>query len=157
MFPMSCRYLPVFLALCLCSCDRDEQLDPLHAVEAGDYDAALEYWYSNESELEAQNYIGVMHYMGLGMEQRDPAEASEWFERAAKQGYAPAQFNLGILYRNGDGVDMDLYKSFLWIYAASSQKHPNTDAYLDSLAGQVGANVLRRIKKEAKPFIPPDD
>ena len=141
----------------MCACDRDGQIDPLSAVEAGDYQAALDYWHSNESELESQNYIGVMHYMGLGMERRDPTTASEWFRRAAREGYAPAQFNLGMMYRSGDGVEQDLYKSFLWIYAASTQKHPNTDIYLESLSGQVGANIIGRIKQEAEPFIPSDD
>ena len=145
----------VLAMLVLCSC-ADEQFDPLQAVEKGDYQEALLHWYNDRENPESQNYIGVMHYMGLGMEQRDPGKAKEWFEQAARTGYAPAQYNLGMLYRNGDGIERDLSKSFLWIYAAYSQKHPNADLYIKSLAGQVGANTLNKIKKEAEPYIPPE-
>jgi TPR repeat protein len=31
-------------------------------------------------------------------------EAAKWFRKAADQGYAPAQYNLGLLYLSGQGV-----------------------------------------------------
>ncbi|MDH3563858.1 MAG: hypothetical protein OEN49_10780, partial [Gammaproteobacteria bacterium] len=35
----------------------------------------------------------------------DPAEAVKWWGLAAKQGLAAAQFNLGLMYMKGDGID----------------------------------------------------
>ena len=35
---------------------------------------------------------------------KDIREAVKWFTKAAEQGYANAQFNLGVAYHNGNGV-----------------------------------------------------
>lgn len=37
-------------------------------------------------------------------EQANHAKAVEWYTKAANQGYAWAQFNLGWMYENGEGV-----------------------------------------------------
>jgi localization factor PodJL len=55
----------------------------------------------------AEFEIGQRFADGRGVPQ-NPAEAADWFERAAKQGLAPAQFRLGGLYEKGFGVKKDL-------------------------------------------------
>ena len=35
---------------------------------------------------------------------QDYAKALEWYTKAANQGVAEAQFNLGLMYENGEGV-----------------------------------------------------
>ena len=42
-------------------------------------------------------------------------EAAYWYEKAANQGNAPAQYNLGVCYENGRGVKKDLKKAKFWI------------------------------------------
>ena len=37
----------------------------------------------------------------------DGAEAAKWYRKAADQGYAKAQHNLGVLYDHGYGVPKD--------------------------------------------------
>jgi TPR repeat protein len=44
--------------------------------------------------------------MGWGVPQ-DYAQAAIWYRKAAEQGSAEAQFNLGLLYDNGLGVPLD--------------------------------------------------
>ena len=41
--------------------------------------------------------------MGEGVP-RDDAEAARWYLKAAEQGDADAQFNLGVMHANGEGV-----------------------------------------------------
>ncbi len=41
-------------------------------------------------------------------------EAARWFRAAAEQGHAPAQFNLGQLYRKGLGVEQDFGAAHAW-------------------------------------------
>jgi TPR repeat protein len=48
-----------------------------------------------------------MCYTGLGVA-KDLAEAARLFRLAADQGNANAQFNLGVMYENGEGVAKDL-------------------------------------------------
>lgn len=44
-----------------------------------------------------------MHEKGYGVKQ-DYFEAFKWYQKAAKQGYAKAQYNLGHMYYQGYGV-----------------------------------------------------
>jgi localization factor PodJL len=55
----------------------------------------------------AEFEIAVRFAEGRGVPQ-DFTAASEWFERAGKQGLAPAQFRLGGLYEKGMGVKKNL-------------------------------------------------
>ena len=56
-----------------------------------------------KGDASAQYEIAVRFAEGRGAAQ-NLTEAVEWFERAAKQGLAPAQFRLGGLYEKGLGV-----------------------------------------------------
>ncbi len=44
----------------------------------------------------------------------------EW-RRLAKVGYSPAQYNLGVMYYNGNGVPQDYVQAYKWINLATSQ------------------------------------
>ena len=51
-----------------------------------------------------------MYYSGLGVPQ-DYTQAVAWYRKAAEQGYAGAQFNLGAMYAKGGGVPQDYVES----------------------------------------------
>ena len=48
-------------------------------------------------------------------------KAFEWYKKAAEQGYAKAQYNLGIMYYHGRGVDVNYKKAFEWCEKAAEQ------------------------------------
>ena len=52
----------------------------------------------------------------------DDKKAAEWFRRAAQQGFARAQYNLGVLYTNGDGVPQDPSQAAQWFRRAADQE-----------------------------------
>jgi hypothetical protein len=52
----------------------------------------------------------IAYESGHGLEQ-DHADAMKWYRRAADQGYAVAQFNLGLMYENGRGVQQDEFEA----------------------------------------------
>ena len=54
---------------------------------------------------------------------RDDAEAIEWFLKAADQGFAPAQINLGVLYERGQGVPEDFVQGYKWLSLSTSRFH----------------------------------
>ena len=54
-----------------------------------------------------------MYDSGRGVRQ-DDAEALRWYRKAAEQGYAKAQYNLGLMYANGHGVHQDFDLSKEW-------------------------------------------
>jgi uncharacterized membrane protein YedE/YeeE len=47
-----------------------------------------------------------------------------WYRRAALQGYAEAQFALGLLYEEGHGVTRDEREALAWYRKAADQGHP---------------------------------
>ncbi|MBV1889609.1 MAG: SEL1-like repeat protein, partial [Gammaproteobacteria bacterium] len=51
--------------------------------------------------------------MGDGVAQNFE-RAAEWYLQAAEQGDALAQFNLGRMYRFGEGVEKDMSTAALW-------------------------------------------
>jgi len=57
---------------------------------------------------------------GQGVPQ-DVAEAVKWYRLAADQGYAMAQYNLGVMYDNGQGVPQDDAEALKWYRLAADQ------------------------------------
>ena len=60
--------------------------------------------------------------------QADYPTALHWFEKAAGKGHADANFNLGLMYHLGTGVDIDFDKAMAWYRKASEEGRvkPNT-------------------------------
>ena len=54
----------------------------------------------------------------------DDAAAVEWYRTAAEQSHVDAQYNLGSMYFNGEGVATDYVKAYVWsaIAAASGKE-----------------------------------
>ena len=45
-------------------------------------------------------------------------DASDWWLKSAKMGYAPCQFNIGAAYLIGSGIEKDLSKAKYWLQKA---------------------------------------
>lgn len=63
----------------------------------------------------------------------DYATAFREFTVAAEEGLSLAQYNLGILYFMGQGVEQDFQQAFHWTEAAAQQGHINAQYNLGSL------------------------
>jgi uncharacterized protein len=50
-------------------------------------------------------------------------KAFHWFQKAADQGHAEAQYNLGFCYDKGVGVAQSFVKAFHWFQKAANQGH----------------------------------
>ena len=61
-----------------------------------------------------------MYENGRGVAQ-DDGEAVSWYRRAAEQGDASGQFNLGVMYENGRGVAQDDGEAVSWYRRAAEQ------------------------------------
>ncbi|MDX2179094.1 MAG: tetratricopeptide repeat protein [Bryobacteraceae bacterium] len=57
---------------------------------------------------------------GHGVTQ-DYSEAAQWFRRAAEQGDAQAQFNLGVMYYEGQGLRQDYILAHMWWNLAAAR------------------------------------
>ena len=52
---------------------------------------------------------------------RDNVEAVKWYRKAADQGLADAQNNLGYMYANGQGVAKDEKEAYKWLLLSGAQ------------------------------------
>lgn len=65
-----------------------------------------------------------MHFNGQGVP-KDPVKARDLWRRAAAQGHARAQYNLGMLLVHGRGVPEDAVEGAMWTRkAAEDSGHP---------------------------------
>ena len=63
-------------------------------------------------------------------ERGDYATALKEWTPPAEQGNATAQFNLGLMYRRGDGVPRDHKTAVKWYTLAAEQGHADAEAML---------------------------
>jgi len=61
------------------------------------------------------------HYLSTN---ENTEEAEDWYHKAAGQGNAEAQYQLGVMYLEGKGVMENSDKALEWISIAASQRHP---------------------------------
>ena len=70
------------------------------------------------SLAKAQFAVGYLNDEGIGKTE-DNVQAIFWYEKAAKQGLAEAQYNLGLLYADGDkDITVDKRQAFYWYQKA---------------------------------------
>jgi len=85
-------------------------------MEAGEFTAAKEMFevYARSGNADAEELIGVMYALGLGVEQ-DDIRAFDWYLRASIKGHAGAQSGIGWYYEIGRGLPApDLVRAYLW-------------------------------------------
>ncbi|WP_193141146.1 MULTISPECIES: tetratricopeptide repeat protein [unclassified Meridianimarinicoccus] len=93
--------------------DLEEARDLMEAGAFEDARAAL--WPAARSgNAEAEELIGVMYAMGLGVA-RDDHRAFDWYLRAAMKGHPGAQSGVGWYYEVGRGMPApDLVRAYAW-------------------------------------------
>ena len=69
-------------------------------------------------------------------ESGDYATALKWYTLAAEQGDADAQFNLGSMYRYGDGVSQDDKTAVKWYTLAAKQGHADAKRKLNEIKAE---------------------
>ena len=69
---------------------------------------------ARSGNADAEELIGVMYAMGLGVE-RDDFRAFEWYLRSAMKGHPGAQSGVGWYYEIGRGMPApDLIRAYMW-------------------------------------------
>lgn len=103
-------------------------------MDAGDYEQAyLELWPAARSgNAEAEELIGVMYAMGLGVE-RDDRRAFEWYLRSSMKGHPGAQSGVGWYYEVGRGVPKDLVRAYMWYTLSAIGGDPDAAISLEEV------------------------
>ena len=74
-----------------------------------------------------------MYGSGQGVEQ-DFKEAVKWYQKAAEQGFADAQFSLGVVYANGQGVEQNYVTAYAWWNIAATNGNQKVKKGLSQIA-----------------------
>jgi hypothetical protein len=89
--------------------------------------------FAHQGNPDAQTKLGWRYSNGIGVHFPDHQEAVYWYQRAAEQGYAKSQYNLGNEYRSGRGIKRDYDKAAYWYKLAVEQNQPNAKNALATL------------------------
>lgn len=85
----------------------------------------------------------------MGVE-KDFTAAAEWYRRAAEQGIAIAQHNLGAKYALGQGVIQDYVKAHMWGNIAKSNGSANAEKLLTLLEERMTASQISEAQAAAR-------
>lgn len=76
------------------------------------------------------------------------AEAIKWYQKAAEQGSADAQYKLGVCYEKGEGVEKDAVEAAKWYQEAAEQGNKYAQYNLAALY-EKGQDALEMDKEKA--------
>jgi len=123
----------LWFAAALCLLALQAVADPLDdakkAQKQGDFAMALALAtpFAEKGDDEAQYMLGQLYGASENYVKSkrnphyDPAKAIRWYQAAADQGNAEAQFDLGLSYERGGGVKKDMMNALRWYRAAADQ------------------------------------
>ena len=95
---------------------------------------------AQSGNAEAEELIGIMYAMGLGVE-RDDIRAFDWYLRASLKGHPGAQSGIGWYYEVGRGMPApDLVRAYMWYVLSAIGGDP------DAAISQ--EEVIKKMSKE---------
>ena len=78
------------------------------------------------------------------------SHAGEWYQKAADQGHTLAQFNLGVMYRRGQGFGRDRDRSRFWITRAAEAGDPGAQYMLGMTQNRTSLDEAATLAKESR-------
>lgn len=125
------------------------------AYEQGDHAAAMAELrpLAQAGSAEAQYLLGTMYDQALGVA-RDPTRALEWYHKAARQRWSPAQYMLGLIYAVGQqGVPQDYVQAHMWFAVAAAQGVVEAARLRDRIKAQMTPAQVLEAQREAGYFL----
>ncbi len=89
--------------------------------EEHQYEKAIE-WYRKSAEqghIQAQLDLAFFHHIKITPP--NYTEALKWYTKSAAQGNMQAQCNLGVMYENGEGVEINYEEAKKWYQKSAEQ------------------------------------
>lgn len=115
-------------------------------MEAGEFARAMQRLLpaAQSGNADAEELIGVMYAMGLGVE-RDVERAFEWYLRASLKGHPGAQSGVGWYYETGRGMPApDLVRGYLWYVLSAIGGDPDAAISQEEIVKKMTPDQIRR-------------
>ena len=106
-----------------------------------EFERGLEYFMTAADRGSARGmfYVGVMHEYGLGMEARDPFEASKWYKKASDLRDAEAMYYYALQHMYGRGVPKNTPEAVSLFHESANLQHAPAMMFLAKIYSE-GAN-----------------
>lgn len=142
--------LAMVFAVCLMSTATRADLEKARdLMEAGEFESAMQALQpaARSGNAEAEELIGVMFAMGLGVE-RDDVRAFEWYLRASLKGHAGAQSGVGWYYEVGRGVQApDLVRAYTWYVLSAIGGDPDAAISQEEVVKKMSDSQIEQAHK----------
>ena len=118
-------------------------------MEANRFEEAMqELWPAARSgNADAEELIGVMYAMGLGVEQ-DHRRAFEWYKRSSLKGHPGAQSGIAWYYELGLGMpERDLVRAYTWYVLSAIGGDPDAAISQEEVVKKMSAKQIEEAHK----------
>lgn len=80
----------------------------------------------------------------------DYKTAAKEFQKLASQGHGKAQYVLGMMYRQGQGVPQDYIQAHLWLSLAAASGEKDANKFRELLAAKMSARQIEEAQRLAR-------
>ena len=115
-------------------------------MENGQFEEAMQAFLplARSGNADAEELIGVMYALGLGVE-RDDERAFEWYLRSSLKGHPGAQSGIGWYYEVGRGMPApDLVRAYLWYALSAIGGDPDAAISLEEVVHRMTPDQIAR-------------
>lgn len=137
----------IFLAIALFATPAFAEIEEARdMMEEGRFEEAYRaLWPAARSgNADAEELIGVMYAMGLGVA-RDDARAFEWYLRSAMKGHPGAQSGVGWYYEVGRGLPaVDLVRAYMWYTLSAIGGDPDAAISLEEVVKKMTQEQIEK-------------
>lgn len=136
--------------------------DGLTAMKANKFKEAREIFLplAQGGNADAEELIGVMYAMGLGVE-RDDERAFDWYLRSSLKGHPGAQSGIGWYYEVGRGIPApDLVRAYTWYVLSAIGGDPDAAISMNEVVKKMTPEEIAKAEiliDDYKGHLYPDD
>lgn len=147
----------IFAAFAACATPAWAEIETARdLMEAGRFAEAMEAFLpaARSGNADAEELIGVMYALGLGVE-RDDQRAFEWYLRSAMKGHPGAQSGVGWYYEVGRGMPgPDLVRAYMWYLLSAIGGDPDAAISLEEIQKKMTAEEIEKATLLADDYRP---
>lgn len=154
--------LCLLAGFCATDADAADLFDGLTAMKADRFVEAREIFLplAQGGNADAEELIGVMYAMGLGVE-RDDERAFDWYLRASLKGHPGAQSGIGWYYEVGRGIPApDLVRAYVWYVLSAIGGDPDAAISMNEVVKKMTPEQIAKAEiliDDYKGHLYPDD
>ncbi|MEM9107812.1 MAG: tetratricopeptide repeat protein [Pseudomonadota bacterium] len=129
-------------------------------MEASQFEEAMQELLpaARSGNADAEELIGIMYAMGLGVP-RDDTRAFEWYLRSAMKGHPGAQSGVGWYYEVGRGMpEPDLVRAYMWYVLSAIGGDPDAAISMEEVVKKMTPEQIEHAQiliNDYKPWMYP--